>query len=59
MCPLCERENKVCAIKELPNGRIVCECGEHSWPNAAVYAETCRQLDLTVTGQRHIWTQGM
>lgn len=59
MCPLCQRENRKCAIEELPNGRIVCACGLHSWPNSAVYAETCRRMNLTIEGQAHIWTQGM
>ncbi|NOT33362.1 MAG: hypothetical protein HOP12_04235 [Candidatus Eisenbacteria bacterium] len=59
MCPLCLRDNRECKISERPDGHIACECGLHSWPNSAVYQETLRRLDLTVTRQSHIWTQGM
>ena len=59
MCPFCLLEHRSCVIKELPSGRLVCECGAHAWPNSAVYAETCRRQNLTVVGEPHIWTQGM
>jgi hypothetical protein len=55
MCPLCN--DKSCAVAEKPNGRVVCACGRHSWPNARAYEETCRRLSLTVTGMYHDWTQ--
>jgi hypothetical protein len=59
MCPFCKQENRDCPVKEQPNGRIVCECGLHSWPNSAVYTECVRRANLTVVGRTHIWTQAM
>jgi len=59
MCPYCkEHDGKPCQVTEKPNGRLVCDCGRHAWPNSGAFLETCRQLSLTVVGQRHIWTQG-
>lgn len=59
MCPFCKKEGRTCAVKEQPNGKIACECGAHSWPNMAVYAETMRRMNLTLVGTPQIWTQGM
>ena len=59
MCPLCKKEGTTCAVKEQPNGKIMCGCGKHSWPNMAVYAETMRRANLTTVGNPAIWTQGM
>jgi hypothetical protein len=55
MCPLCK--DKPCKVVERPDGRLACECGKHSWPNAAVYAETLRTVNLTVVKAVHNWTQ--
>lgn len=55
MCPFCK--DKSCKILEQPSGRLVCECGKHSWPNSAVYAEACRTQSLTVVRAVHTWTQ--
>ena len=58
MCPFCHaHDGRPCTVSEQPNGRIRCSCGRHSWPNAAVFLETCRRLSLTITGQVHTWTQ--
>ena len=58
MCPICrEHEGKLCTIQEKPNGRLVCSCGRHSWPNAAAFEETCRRKSLTIVRQIHDWTQ--
>jgi hypothetical protein len=58
MCPLCdEHDGQPCTVSEKPNGRIVCSCGKHSWPNAGVFLETMRQKDLKITGFVHTWTQ--
>ena len=54
MCPNCK--DKPCKVID-QNGRLVCECGRHSWPNAAVYAEACRKASLTVGKTVHTWTQ--
>ena len=59
MCPFCrEAGEESCEVVEKPNGRLVCGCGRHSWPNTGAFIETCRRLSLTITGQPHIWTQG-
>ncbi len=55
MCPNCR--DKLCKVVEQPDGRLVCECGRHSWPNAAVYGEACRKASLTVGKTVHTWTQ--
>lgn len=58
MCPLCKSQNhQSCRLQEQADGRIVCSCGIHSWPNAGALEETCRRLSLTITGQIHTWTQ--
>ena len=58
MCPLCkEHDDKTCKVTEKPNGRLICECGRHSWPNAGALLETCRRQSLTITGALQIWTQ--
>lgn len=57
MCPLCKNES--CTVRELPNGKLVCSCGKHQWPNAAVYAEDCRKASLTVVRTVHNWTQSL
>ena len=58
MCPLCkEHDGKRCALSEQPDGRIVCGCGLHSWPNTGALEETCRRLSLTITGMVQTWTQ--
>lgn len=57
MCPNCK--DKDCKVIEQPSGRLVCECGKHSWPNAAVYAEACRKASLTVGKTVHTWTQSL
>ncbi|OGF13682.1 MAG: hypothetical protein A2W00_03390 [Candidatus Eisenbacteria bacterium RBG_16_71_46] len=59
MCPLCrEHEGKGCEIVERSNGRLVCTCGRHSWPNAGALLESCRRQSLTVERTLHTWTQG-
>jgi hypothetical protein len=55
MCPLCK--DRSCAVKELPNGRLQCDCGRHSWPSSGAYLETCRRQSLTVVRTVHDWTQ--
>ena len=58
MCPCCkEDDGKACKVTEAPNGRLICECGSHSWPNSGVLLETCRRQSLTITGTPQIWTQ--
>ena len=59
MCPFCKHDDRTCQVHEQPDGRLVCDCGRHSWPNSAVYIESCRRANLTVVGSTHIWTQGM
>lgn len=56
MCPFCK--DKPCKVVERPDGKLVCECGRHSWPNAGVYAEALRRQNLTVVKAVHTWTQG-
>lgn len=56
MCPFCK--NQSCKVTERPDGKLACECGKHSWPNAAVYAEALRRKNLTVVKTVHTWTQG-
>ena len=59
MCPFCkEHDGKACRVVEKPNGRLVCECGRHSWPSSGVFLESCRRQSLTITGCPQIWTQG-
>ena len=41
MCPFCK--DNTCKIVEQPSGRLVCECGKHSWPNSGAYDEACRK----------------
>lgn len=55
MCPFCK--DKPCKVVERPDGHLACECGKHSWPNAAVYAESLRLADLTIVKNVHNWTQ--
>ena len=60
MCPLCAnqaQDSHRCEIRERPDGHLVCACGLHSWPNAAVYAETLRRANLTIVNMVHDWTQ--
>jgi hypothetical protein len=59
MCPFCRHDDRTCQVHEQPSGRLVCDCGSHSWPNSGVYIESCRRANLTVVGNPHIWTQGM
>ena len=60
MCPLCKpHDGKPCTLAEQPDGRIVCSCGLHSWPNSGSLEETCRRQSLTITGQVHNWTQSL
>ncbi|HEY3215670.1 MAG TPA: hypothetical protein VGK93_04195 [Candidatus Eisenbacteria bacterium] len=60
MCPLCkEHEGKPCEIRERPDGRLVCSCGRHSWPNSGALQETCRLASLTIERTPHTWTQGL
>jgi hypothetical protein len=55
MCPLCK--DKPCKVVEQPSGKLVCECGRHSWPNSGAFGEACRLASLTVVGTVHTWTQ--
>ena len=55
MCPFCKDET--CNVLERPDGKLVCACGKHSWPNAAVFAESLRRKNLTVVRTVHDWTQ--
>ena len=57
MCPFCK--DKPCQVVEQPSGKLVCECGRHSWPSSAVYAEACRKASLTVGRMVHNWTQSL
>jgi len=58
VCPFCGKHgDQPCTVSEKPNGRIICSCGKHSWPNAAVYAETLRLTNLTIVNAVHNWTQ--
>jgi hypothetical protein len=58
MCPFCkEHDGKACKVTEKPSGRLICECGRHSWPNSGALLETCRRQSLTITGTLQIWTQ--
>ena len=60
MCPLCkEHDGEACEIRERPDGRLVCSCGRHSWPNSAALQETCRRVSLTIQRTVHTWTQGL
>ena len=55
MCFMCKDVS--CRVSERPDGKLVCACGKHSWPNAAVYAECLRKANLTVVKAVHNWTQ--
>lgn len=55
MCFLCRDES--CKVSERPDGKLACACGKHSWPNAAVYAESLRTANLTIVKAVHNWTQ--
>ena len=55
MCPMCK--DPKCQVNEQPDGKLVCSCGKHSWPNSAVYAEACRKSSLTIVKAVHNWTQ--
>jgi hypothetical protein len=58
MCPYCQaHDHRACPVRERADGRLTCACGRHSWPNGGAFAETCRQMSLTITGQLHVWTQ--
>jgi hypothetical protein len=58
MCPFCKpHDGKPCTVSEKPNGRLMCSCGRHSWPNSATFLETCRRMSLTMTRTVHDWTQ--
>jgi len=58
MCPFCgEHDGKPCEVRELPNGRLQCACGRHSWPSSGAFLESCRRASLTVVGMVHDWTQ--
>ena len=60
MCPLCQQQDHTsCPIRELPDGRVACACGRHSWPNTASFQETCRLLSLTIVRTVHAWTQSL
>jgi hypothetical protein len=57
MCPFCK--DKPCKVVEQPDGKVACECGKHTWPNAAAYGEACRKASLTVGKVVHNWTQSL
>ncbi len=57
MCPMCK--DPKCQVNEQPDGKLVCSCGKHAWPNAAIYAEACRKASLTVVKAVHNWTQSL
>jgi len=58
MCPICgNHDGKPCTVSEKPNGRLVCSCGKHAWPNAGAFQETCRRMSLTTVRTIHDWTQ--
>jgi len=58
MCPFCKpHDGKPCMVSEKPNGRLMCDCGRHSWPNSGVFLETCRRASLTVTNNFFDYTQ--
>lgn len=58
MCPFCKAEDgKESEVSELPNGRLVCARGRHSWPNSGAFLESCRRASLTMTRTVHDWTQ--
>ena len=60
MCPYCrEHDGKVCDVAEKPNGRLVCDCGKHSWPNSGSFLESCRLASLTMVRTVHTWTQSL
>lgn len=60
MCPYCrEHEGKPCGVTEKPNGRLVCDCAKHSWPNSGAFLESCRLASLTVVRTVHTWTQAL
>jgi hypothetical protein len=57
MCPFCT--DKPCKIIEQPSGKVMCECGRHSWPNSAAFTESVRKANLTIGGAIHTWTQSL
>ena len=58
MCPYCQsHDHQPCTVEEKPNGRLVCSCGRHAWPNSGAFLESCRRQSLKVVGQVHIYTQ--
>jgi hypothetical protein len=58
MCPYCrEHDGKVCNVTERPDGRLMCDCGKHSWPSSGAFLESCRLASLTVVHTVHTWTQ--
>lgn len=58
MCPFCvKHDGKPCNVSEKPNGRIICDCGRHSWPNSGAFLESVRLQNLKVVGRVHTWTQ--
>jgi hypothetical protein len=60
MCPICKQENgQNCPVEERPDGRVICSCGKHSWPNTASFQETCRLRSLTIVRTVHAWTQSL
>jgi len=60
MCPYCrDHDGKPCEVTEKPNGRLVCGCGRHSWPNSGAFLESCRLASLTQTRMIHAWTQSL
>ncbi len=59
MCPYCQKQDgTACPVTERANGRLMCECGRHSWPNSGAFLESCRRSSLTIVGTVHTWTQG-
>ena len=60
MCPLCKQEDgSDCPVQERDDGRVICFCGKHSWPNTASFQETCRLMSLTIVRTVHAWTQSL
>ena len=60
MCPLCKQDDgSDCPVQERDDGRVICFCGKHSWPNTASFQETCRLKSLTIVRTVHAWTQSL
>jgi hypothetical protein len=60
MCPICKQhDGKPCRVEERKDGRLVCSCGKHSWPDSKALEESCRRASLTVARTVHTWTQGL